>query len=409
MKNISKVSVLFMMVFAFAIMACDNEPLDGFDLNNLDGSNNLIGTWTLTNFDATVNTASEVGGIPFETDFLIQSVNPNYDLTFAPSTFTTSGSYGYDVNITVNGQTSMQNLSVDNVMGAGSYTTNGSEITSDGSFVSYEFQGMDLSEFDGPQTAPYTISADGQTLSFVQNSTETTNDGGFTTTSTISSSSTWTKINNTVDPCIEATSFASSAETAFNNDITNENLCNAYKSALQNQINSCGDNNGSIQALINGLGDCSNSTPDEGIVGTWLLTAWNGEEAIDLNNDGTENINFLDEMDCLTNETIVFNADNTGTVMSTSFPSFTTEIEVGTTDSFIFTIDCEEEVENTDITWTQNGNIISITDTATAGVTDWTINGNELSIIVPEGFVAFDGEDFTATVTQDLTFVYEKQ
>lgn len=36
--------------------------------------------------------------------------------------------------------------------------------------------------------------------------------------------------------------------------------CAAYRVALQNQIQVCGDVNGTLQAIINGLGDCSNQS-----------------------------------------------------------------------------------------------------------------------------------------------------
>jgi hypothetical protein len=36
-----------------------------------------------------------------------------------------------------------------------------------------------------------------------------------------------------------------------------EQKCNAYKTALQNEINSCGDEFGELQAIIDDLGDCS--------------------------------------------------------------------------------------------------------------------------------------------------------
>lgn len=185
--------------------------------------------------------------------------------------------------------------------------------------------------------------------------------------------------------------------------------CNGYVSALQEQIEICGDPSGEIQAVINGVGDCSQSTSNEDIEGTWLLTAWNGEEPIDLNNDGAESANFLDEIDCYTNETIVFNTDNTGVVMSTSYATFNFEIETGTTDSYIYTVTCDQEVENSNFTWTQTGNTISITDTATTDVSEWTVNGNQLSTFVPSGFIAFNSDDITVTVSQDLTFVYTKQ
>ncbi|OUR91054.1 hypothetical protein A9Q87_11295 [Flavobacteriales bacterium 34_180_T64] len=213
----------------------------------------------------------------------------------------------------------------------------------------------------------------------------------------------------TGDDCENATIAVNLALVNFNNatPANYTDLCNSYRLALQNQINLCGDDDGTLLLEMDSLGDCTNDVgQDEEIPGTWKLTAWIGEEPIDLNNDGTESINFLDEMDCYENETIVFSADGTAVAMSTSYASFNFDIEVGTTDEYDYTIDCIMENENTDLTWTQNGNIISVTD---AGVTtDGTLDGNQLSIFIPDGFVAFNA-DFTATTTQDLTFVYTKQ
>lgn len=266
-----KIALSFLLLFvSITLFTCENEPLDGFDLNGVNpSSNNLLGTWTLANFDYSVNSSTVIGGITIASNTEIISENPNYDLTFLPSTFSTNGSYGYIVDITVNGQNNTQTLAVDNVAGVGNYTTNGSEITSDASFVSYMFQGMDLSDLQGEQTAPYTISTDGQTLTFIQNLTETNTDNDVTTTSIIVSSSVWTKVATSNNPCLDATAFAATAESQYSNDISNENLCNAYKSALQNQIAICGDATGEIQAIINGLGDCSNSSVS--IIGVWQL------------------------------------------------------------------------------------------------------------------------------------------
>lgn len=287
MKFFKIASVITLSIFAFVLFSCENEPLDSdFEIGNgenpFNPSNNLIGTWTLENFNLSVISTTEVAGVPFESTTLVESENENYDVTFNASTFTTSGSYGYVVDITVAGQSNMQNLSVQNVSGVGNYTTNGSEITSDASFVSFEFQGMDLSEFQGEQTAPYTISADGQTLTFTQSTTETTSEGGSTSTSVVNSISVWTKVSDGNDSCTEASDFATSAETAYNNDNTNVDLCNAYTSALQNQITACGDASGELQAIIDGLGDCANSLAS--IIGTWEETAFtsNGEELDDI-------------------------------------------------------------------------------------------------------------------------------
>lgn len=209
-----------------------------------------------------------------------------------------------------------------------------------------------------------------------------------------------------LDPCETVTISADQAEIAYNEDTSNATLCNTYKTALEIKVTVCGDSDGSIQAIIDSL-DCSTGTGgDADIVGTWLLTAWIGEEAIDLNNDGTESENFFDEMECYENETLVFNVDNTGVNMSTSFASFMFEIEVGTTNEYDYTIECELENENINFTWTQNGSNVTVNDGTS--VLDYTLNGNQLSVFIPEGFTAFSS-DFTATTSQDLTFIYTKQ
>ncbi|MBT8260178.1 MAG: hypothetical protein KJN82_02605, partial [Bacteroidia bacterium] len=75
---------------------------------------------------------------------------------------------------------------------------------------------------------------------------------------------------NQQDDCDAATTDANNAEAAFNN-ANNDNytqLCNAYKTALENKIFACGDD-GTIQTIIDGLDDCTQSSSQ----GTITLTA----------------------------------------------------------------------------------------------------------------------------------------
>ena len=75
---------------------------------------------------------------------------------------------------------------------------------------------------------------------------------------------------NQPNDCKTATTASNDAEMAYNNDNTNTDFCNAYKSVLQNQITACGDTDGSIQAIIDGL----NCTPTEAsLIGTWRITS----------------------------------------------------------------------------------------------------------------------------------------
>ncbi|RZN81023.1 MAG: hypothetical protein EVB11_10700 [Winogradskyella sp.] len=210
--------------------------------------------------------------------------------------------------------------------------------------------------------------------------------------------------------CQVATLETAEAALAFlgaGNDTFTE-ICNAYKDAIEAQILACGDEDGNLQAIVEQLGDCTITTsPDADIVGTWLLTAWIGEEPIDLNNDGAENVNFLEEMDCYNNETLVFNNDGTGASVSTSFADIEIFLEVGSTNSVDFNVECIEEDETTDFTWQQSGTMVSITDVF--GTNDWELDGNTLSILIPEGFSVINTDDASVNTIQDLTFVYTKQ
>ncbi len=211
-----------------------------------------------------------------------------------------------------------------------------------------------------------------------------------------------------VQACQNAIATMNDAEMAFNNS-TDQNYtetCNALKEAIQSVIEACGTTT-ELEAQLEGLGNCILTTNPESIEGTWLLTAWIGEEPIDLDNDGNESTNFLDEMDCYNNETLVFNNDGTGASISTSFADIEIFIEVGTTNSVDFNVSCIEEDETVNFTWVQSDNIISITDTF--GTNDWELDGNTLSILIPDGFSVINADDASINTIQDLTFVYTKQ
>lgn len=75
------------------------------------------------------------------------------------------------------------------------------------------------------------------------------------------------------EDCEEATQAVEEAQTAYEN-ATEEDLleaCNAYRMALENKLELCGDEDGTIQALIDSL-DCEEETPIE-TGGTITLTA----------------------------------------------------------------------------------------------------------------------------------------
>jgi len=90
-----------------------------------------------------------------------------------------------------------------------------------------------------------------------------------------------------------------SAQTASNTAASNYAIdastetCNAYKLALQNQITVCGDATGSIQAIIDGLGDCNavdtnTNEPNSGCNGNNMRDALG--QIVQCNYDSTESL-----------------------------------------------------------------------------------------------------------------------
>lgn len=255
MKKILALFSLFSLLTAFT---CENEPLEGgFDTAFNNNNEGLIGTWNLLEFDVSVSTSTSFEGENISSEIDIFSTNTAYVLEFNENTFTTNGSYSYNADVVVNGDNVANDIyTLNNVAGNGIYSTNGNEMTIDGSFFEFNFEGMDSSVLEGEQTANFEISNDGETLTFTQDETETQTDEttGTVITSTTSSTSVW--IRGEVSDTCSAQSATDEAAAAYNEDDTNQDLCNAYRTTLENQIAECGDTDGSIQAIINDLGNC---------------------------------------------------------------------------------------------------------------------------------------------------------
>ncbi|AUC76766.1 hypothetical protein [Olleya sp. Bg11-27] len=289
--------LLPLLSLVLVLFSCENEALEG-EFSGLDGENSpssIVGTWALVSFNNTISSTGEVNGTTVESNTIVESMDTNYNMTFtAANTFNAAGNYGYNVNSTVNGQNSIQDLSLDDVNGSGSYTVNGNEMTVNGAFFTLEFQGMDLAQAQGEQTLDFSITDNGQTLTFIQDTTETnTIPGGGSTTAVVTGTSIWSLVTTTNTSCADAVDATSLAENAYNNDTTNAGLCNAYKTALQNQITVCGDANGALQSIIDGLGDCASQ--NSVLLKKTIWTYGDGSTLIvDFNYDGNRLTSMVD-------------------------------------------------------------------------------------------------------------------
>ena len=86
---------------------------------------------------------------------------------------------------------------------------------------------------------------------------------------------------NGFDDCEALANATNLAEVNFNNatDDNYSDYCIAYKLALENQIAECGDDDGSLQAIVDDLGDCNNSSPVSNAE-FYITGLFNGESII---------------------------------------------------------------------------------------------------------------------------------
>ena len=195
MKKLLALFCLFSLLTAFT---CENEPLeDDFDTSFENTDDDLLGDWILVEFSSSISTVTDFAGQVIESDIDIESTTVDYTLNFTENNFTTNGSYSYVTDIVANGfEVTGEPYTLENVSGSGSYSTNGNEMTVDGSFFEFEFDDMfDTAVFEGEQTAPYQISDDGQTLTFTQSEITTQTDAATGTIISVDNNSTsvWAK------------------------------------------------------------------------------------------------------------------------------------------------------------------------------------------------------------------------
>lgn len=186
-------------------------------------------------------------------------------------------------------------------------------------------------------------------------------------------------------------------------DLDYEEYCNAYKEALIYQIQICGDD-GTLQSIVDELGDCEPVYVET--FGTWKLVGWLPDPSSDIDNDGITPDNYLDEIDCYNNETITFNSNGTGTMFFRSTANITYAPVAGSNE-LEFSVNCLDIEENRFFNWTQDGNAITFTFQDNSQLFYFR-NANRLYVVIDDGFYATSSVDGTSVITDRVTFVYLK-
>lgn len=184
-----------------------------------------------------------------------------------------------------------------------------------------------------------------------------------------------------------------------------ESLCNAYKGAIEYQIEVCGDD-GTLQTLLDELGDCEPVFVET--LGTWRLEAWLTDQARDIDNDGEVTNDYLEEIDCYNNETITFFSDGSGILYLRSVADITyTPVEGSSTDVDFF-VDCNTINIERPFNWVQIGNNTLVFTMQDGTIINYFRNSNSLFIAIDDAFSATSTVDGISKINERITYVYVK-
>jgi hypothetical protein len=151
------------------------------------------------------------------------------------------------------------------------------------------------------------------------------------------------------------------------------------------------------------LSSCATEPIEQTIESTWKLTSWSVNIQADLNSDNKFNTNLLQEIDCINNETLVFDKQGIVTSNATFNPEITIALLNDTTNDYVFDVVCDTDgVIGFASSYSISGNLVKIDDEIA------TINENQL-IRIFDSAIKIYSEDLTQVIeTRDLTLVYTK-
>jgi len=151
-----------------------------------------------------------------------------------------------------------------------------------------------------------------------------------------------------------------------------------------------------------GTGGSGGGVTPTSIVGTYILTAFNTSVPTDLNGDGTNSTNQMNETTCFNNSLFTLNSNNTFIANSKGI-----DIDITATPN---TLTCFTDPDTTG-TWSLSGNILTTTYVE-SGVTyndQFTVVGNTLVYNEPSGQIVGMASGNPVYLTSSIALVYSKQ
>jgi len=164
-------------------------------------------------------------------------------------------------------------------------------------------------------------------------------------------------------------------------------------------------------ALFSCSSDDDGDSDDDGVdfVGTWNLTAIYTEASYDLNADGVESVNFMEETNCYQGvETFSFGPNGIGIRNWSSFAIVDYILTTDTTSDPGFAVNCVDQIYSFTYLWTleDNNNLTLVNDEDASDVINIEVNNNEIRMVLEDEFLIINEE---IVVIEDLTFVYTRE
>lgn len=160
MKNLLKLLPILLLL---TIVSC------GKDGNQKSSTDELVDTWELTGLDYTGSNTTSAGGLDVVQSFVGEGKDFNASIEFKDDgTFVSMGTYNVTLTTTTSGISTTDEVTVDEFLGEGTYTFDGSTIT--------------IVNTDSDVSSTGTITIDANDLTMLVNTNDVTNGPAFTST-----------------------------------------------------------------------------------------------------------------------------------------------------------------------------------------------------------------------------------
>lgn len=150
--------VFIIVVLCLSITSCDKDD----ETTSPVDAQSLIGSWSMTAFEADVDLSSSFEGLPINSSTNSVGENFDYTLIFTETTYTVEGSYDIVTTGTVNGipiDTDRQTIT--DISETGTYSFDDGIIEFDGNAFDFESNDIEFSEFSGDQELSVSFDSNG--------------------------------------------------------------------------------------------------------------------------------------------------------------------------------------------------------------------------------------------------------